>query len=340
MVQNLEKHYQALGLEPGASLEEVNQAYKDLVFIWHPDRLPQENERLIQKSVEKLQQINEARDSLRSYHRQNPKGAKTKTTVKRESKSTTYPPRGYSSSNTRNRDPYRGYTNREYSSNRTSNKNRDPYDRYSSYSNNYRNSSDRSSSQNGDRQNTYSQTNSQQARTQRPRDSWDYRAYYYSPKNAGEGNSRTKDGYQDFRESSRSHSKTSQPDSNYKRPYQKSLRGADLSHSNFRERDFSGRDLSQANLSHADLSDTFLHKVILEEANLQGANLKGANLLQANLRGANLKEANLIGADLSGSDLSGADFTDAKVGFNDKIMVKLTAVKLTGATLPDGSIHP
>ena len=337
MVQNLAKHYQALGLEPGASLEEVNQAYKDLVFIWHPDRLPQENERLIQKSVEKLQQINEARDSLRSYHRQNPKAAKTKTTAKKESRSTTYSSTSYSNSDRTSQDPYRSYSDRGYSSNRT----RDPYRGYSSYSNNnYRNTSDRTSSQKSDRANSYSQSNSQQTRTHRPRDTWDYRAYYYSPQNAGDKNARTKDGYQDFRESSRSYSKTSQPDTNYKRPYQKSLRGADLSHSNFKERDFSGRDLTQANLSYADLSDTFLHKIILEKANLQGANLKGANLLQANLRGANLKEANLIGADLSGSDLSGADFTGAKVGFNDKIMVKLTAVKLTGATLPDGSIHP
>lgn len=338
MVQNLEKHYKALGLKPGASLEEVNQAYKDLVFIWHPDRLPQENERLIQKSVEKLQQINEARDSLRSYHRQNPKAAKTKTTANREAHSTTYHPRGYSSHNPRSNDSHRSYSNRGYSRN----SNRDPYRGYSSHSNNYNNysNSDRASSHQSDRQNTYSQSNSQYTRTHRPRDTWDYRAYYYSPKNAGEGNSRTKDGYQDFRQSSNNDSTTRQSNTNYKRPYQKSLRGADLSHSNFKERDFSGRDLAQANLSYADLSDTFLHKIILEEANLQGANLKGANLLQANLKGANLREANLIGADLSGSDLSGADFTGAKVGFNDKIMVKLTAVKLTGAILPDGSIHP
>ncbi|MGD1921034.1 MAG: low-complexity protein, partial [Pleurocapsa sp.] len=36
----------------------------------------------------------------------------------------------------------------------------------------------------------------------------------------------------------------------------------------------------------------------------------------------------------------GADLSGAKVGFNKKIMVKITAVKLTGAILPDGSIHP
>lgn len=70
MNHNLEQCYKILGLELGASLEEVNQAYKDLAFIWHPDRLPKDNERLIQKSVEKLQEINYARDILRSAHRQ------------------------------------------------------------------------------------------------------------------------------------------------------------------------------------------------------------------------------------------------------------------------------
>ena len=78
MIQNLKQHYKVLGLEPGASLEEVNQAYKDLVFIWHPDRVPQENERLVKKSVEKIQQINEARDSLRTYHRKKKQPAQKK----------------------------------------------------------------------------------------------------------------------------------------------------------------------------------------------------------------------------------------------------------------------
>ena len=53
MINNVEQCYKVLGLEVGASLEEVNQAYKDLVFIWHPDRLPQANQRLQQKSAEK-----------------------------------------------------------------------------------------------------------------------------------------------------------------------------------------------------------------------------------------------------------------------------------------------
>jgi uncharacterized protein YjbI with pentapeptide repeats len=55
-----------LDLEPGATLEEVNQAYKDLAFIWHPDRIPNDNPRLQQKAQKKLQEINEAREQLRS----------------------------------------------------------------------------------------------------------------------------------------------------------------------------------------------------------------------------------------------------------------------------------
>lgn len=63
---SLEQYYRVLGLEPGASLAEVNQAYKDLAFIWHPDRVPKDNQRLLQKAQEKLKEINQARDQLRS----------------------------------------------------------------------------------------------------------------------------------------------------------------------------------------------------------------------------------------------------------------------------------
>lgn len=310
MIQNLEQHYKVLGLEPGASLEEVNQAYKDLVFIWHPDRVPQDNERLVKKSVAKIQQINEARDSLRSYHR------KHKQASAKQSKSAAY---STSNSTQSNRQAYRAdnSSERAYS------------DRYSTY---------RAPYESRDRQQTYSRPHYEQSKTYEQPRHWYYREYYSTPNNPEQ--SSAKDGYRDFRETTKSSPSSRPAESNPQRPYYKDLRGADLSRSNFKERDFSGRDLSQANLSYADLSDSFLHKIILEEANLQGANLKGANLLQANLRNADLRDANLIGADLSGSDLSGANLSGAKVGFNNKIMVKITAVKLTGATLPDGSIHP
>lgn len=303
MIQNLEQHYKALGLEPGASLEEVNQAYKDLVFIWHPDRVPQDNERLVKKSVAKIQQINEARDSLRSYHH------KYKPASAKQSKSAAYS----GNSTQSNRQAYRA----------------DNHSSERAYSDRYTYRAPYSETKN--HQQTYSRPHHEQTRH------WNYREYYSASNNPEQSSS--KDGYQDFRETTKNPSSRS-AEKTHQRPYYKDLRGADLSRSNFKERDFSGRDLSQANLSYADLSDAFLHKIILEEANLQGANLKGANLLQANLRNADLRDANLIGADLSGSDLSGANLSGAKVGFNNKIMVKITAVKLTGATLPDGSIHP
>jgi uncharacterized protein YjbI with pentapeptide repeats len=70
-MEDLAQCYQLLGLEPGASLEDINQAYKDLAFVWHPDRLPPDNPRLQAKAQEQLKQINQARELLRS-HRQIP----------------------------------------------------------------------------------------------------------------------------------------------------------------------------------------------------------------------------------------------------------------------------
>jgi curved DNA-binding protein CbpA len=330
VIQNLEQHYKVLGLEPGASLAEVNQAYKDLVFIWHPDRVPQDNERLVKKSVAKIQQINEARDCLRSYHH------KHQQVPAKQSKAATYSSSSAQSSGQSNgqSSSRQGYQGNNSGGERTYS------DRYTTYRAPYNDPRDSREPKN--RQQTYTRPHYDQTNSSDQPRHWNYREYYAAPSNSGQNSAQ--DGYRDFRETTNTTPKSSSDHptaaSNPQRPYHKDLRGADLSRSNFKERDFSGRDLSQANLSYADLSDTFLHKIILEEANLQGANLKGANLLQANLRNADLREANLIGADLSGSDLSGANLEGAKVGFNNKIMVKITAVKLTGATLPDGSIHP
>ncbi|NJO20700.1 MAG: J domain-containing protein [Spirulinaceae cyanobacterium RM2_2_10] len=68
MSNPFERYYQVLGLEPGASWDEVNQAYKDLAFVWHPDRLPRDNPRLLEKAAARLKAINEAREHLRSHH--------------------------------------------------------------------------------------------------------------------------------------------------------------------------------------------------------------------------------------------------------------------------------
>ncbi len=58
--------YETLELTPDASVEDVKQAYRDLVNIWHPDRVSN-NPRLKQKAEEKLKQINTAYEGLLSY---------------------------------------------------------------------------------------------------------------------------------------------------------------------------------------------------------------------------------------------------------------------------------
>ena len=59
---DLSAYCRALDLEPGASIDQVKIAWRDLAQIWHPDRFAS-NERLKAKAEEHLKQINE------SYHR-------------------------------------------------------------------------------------------------------------------------------------------------------------------------------------------------------------------------------------------------------------------------------
>ncbi len=66
---NLDYCYRLLGLAPGATPEEVNQAYRDLAFVWHPDRLPKDNPRLLAKAQHMLKELNQAREQLR-HHRE------------------------------------------------------------------------------------------------------------------------------------------------------------------------------------------------------------------------------------------------------------------------------
>ena len=65
-MSDVDRCYSFLELEPGDSPEKVKQAYRDLVFVWHPDRYSH-NPRLQQKANEKLKAINEACENLRFY---------------------------------------------------------------------------------------------------------------------------------------------------------------------------------------------------------------------------------------------------------------------------------
>jgi len=56
-----------LGLKPGASQEEVSQAYRDLVNVWHPDRFVG-NPRLQKKAEEKVKEINGAYEYIKSFY--------------------------------------------------------------------------------------------------------------------------------------------------------------------------------------------------------------------------------------------------------------------------------
>jgi uncharacterized protein YjbI with pentapeptide repeats len=58
-------YYLLLGLEPGAAPEEIKEAWRDLVQVWHPDRF-NGNDRLQHKAQEKLKQINQAYEKLRN----------------------------------------------------------------------------------------------------------------------------------------------------------------------------------------------------------------------------------------------------------------------------------
>ena len=66
--EKINRCIEMLGLKPGASQEEVNQAYRDLVNVWHPDRFA-DNQRLQKKAEEKLKEINASYEYIMSFYR-------------------------------------------------------------------------------------------------------------------------------------------------------------------------------------------------------------------------------------------------------------------------------
>jgi COMPASS component SWD3 len=61
---DLNRYYQILGLKQGASLEELKQAYRQLVKTWHPDRYKGDTQ-LSQEAEEKFRRITEAYQLLK-----------------------------------------------------------------------------------------------------------------------------------------------------------------------------------------------------------------------------------------------------------------------------------
>ena len=58
-------YYEVLGLTPAATPDEVEQAWRDLNKVWHPDRFTKEPPRIQHKVEEQLKDINAAHDFLR-----------------------------------------------------------------------------------------------------------------------------------------------------------------------------------------------------------------------------------------------------------------------------------
>lgn len=65
MNDELAKYYELLGVAPGTNGRELKQAYLDMAKVWHPDRFSHDP-RLQQKAQEKLKEINEAYERLKS----------------------------------------------------------------------------------------------------------------------------------------------------------------------------------------------------------------------------------------------------------------------------------
>jgi len=148
------------------------------------------------------------------------------------------------------------------------------------------------------------------------------------------------------------------------------LRGRYFAGANLRGRDLRGANLTGANLAGANLTpdiarglNRYRQRANLTSANLAGANLTGANLFGANLTNANLTPANLTNANLTnalgvplrreGPNLASANLLGAnpagmtirewaakqKAEENQNVLRRWLGANLTGATMPDGTIH-
>lgn len=66
MTSEVDRCYRALELEPGASLGEVKEGWRELVKVWHPDRFPNDA-KLQRKAQERLKEINHSYEILEQY---------------------------------------------------------------------------------------------------------------------------------------------------------------------------------------------------------------------------------------------------------------------------------
>jgi len=320
----MDRYYALLGLQRGATLSQVNRAYRSLVTELHPDRFPHDEDRR-RDAEEKLKAINHARDCLRQFHERAgirpPREAATQT-ARAQSRST----HAYRDSYRDARHHYQQAAgDRADADRRAAERRRAQQDARQRYQQQVAREQARREAAYARERARREAADARERQQARNAETYTYRAYAPPREPAAPPHAYS-------RHAARTQQRA------YTRPHFRDRSGEDLSYQNLAEKDFSNNNLSGANLSGANLSDAFLHQANLSGANLSGANLFRANLLQANLQNADLRGANLIGADLSGADLRGANFTGANVGSPERVLVKLVGADLTGTILPNGKV--
>ncbi len=265
--------YRVLELKPGASLELVDQAYKDLAFIWHPDRIPEENERLRQRAQEKLKEINYARDQLRSL-------------LRRSSNSHSRPPR-YSNPRSAATPP----ASKPPASKPPASYSPIPQPQYPS--------------QSSSPTTTYKSPTAPQ-NSQRPpvpsASAYPQRRSYQRPSAQPDMTGANLRGA-NLKEKDLSGRNLSGAD----------LTQANLSDAFLHGVNLNGACLYRANLFRANFLQADLRYANLQESNLIGADLSGADLRGANLTGANVGTGDRIMVKLTGAILAGAILPDGSV---------------------------
>ncbi len=275
-MSDLEWCYQVLELKPGASLEEVNQAYKDLVFIWHPDRIPKDNPRLLQKAQEKLKDLNSARDRLRAHRSGNPS---------QNGHSTRY-------------HYYKPYPR--------------PHESYQSSSSTQRASA--TNRQTEPQTRTYSQTYTQAQKpphyqTQASHQSGASTNFNHHTSPHSSTNSR----HPDLSGVDLSGQNLCEKDLSGRNLSNANLSNANLSDAFLHHVNLSGANLQRANLFRANLLQANLRQANLRDCNLIGADLSGADLSRADLTGAQIGYPNRVMVKLTGANLSGTIMPDGTV---------------------------
>ena len=64
---DIQRSLKTLEIDRTASIDDVNQAYKDIVSVWHPDRFTH-NPRLKRKAEEKIKEVNIAYETLKAFY--------------------------------------------------------------------------------------------------------------------------------------------------------------------------------------------------------------------------------------------------------------------------------